>query len=155
MRAAKLMGISDDKIWAQDGYQPEAHKTKLQNYKKCVINDHCGVCIQLGPFMYRFDSQGYTPYPDLLEEEKQCSHDVYWFNPNEKEYPQSVWYMKTNDEGKFRVNHNYHNEITGENIAFSKNDYSLDRQERPNHVLHGYLSADGKKVIYVAEGQNP
>ena len=150
IKAAKLMGVSDDKIWAQDGFAPNAHETKLQNYKKCVINNHCGVCVHLGSFNYRFDAQGFVLYDDGTFDPRRCK--VNWYNPNEKEYPQTVWYISLDGD---RINHNYHNEITGENIAFSKNDYLIDRQERPNHVLHGYLSADGKKVIYVAEGQNP
>ena len=63
--------------------------------------------------------------------------------------------MKTNDEGEIVTNHYYVDDNKHEAIAFSKSDYVAVKQEHPTWKIAGYLSADGKKVIYVAEGQNP
>ena len=152
IKAARLMGISDNKIWVQDGYQPEAHKTKLQDYKKCVINYHCGVCIQFGSLMYRLDSLGYIPYSDLLEEEKQCTHDVYCFYNSSLKPPKDT-FLFISAEGERQLS--YWDDDENSNIAFSKQDYIAEKKAHPKWTLKAYWNDDQTKIIHVTDGQNP
>lgn len=160
MRAAKLMGISDDKIWAQDGYPCTAHSQKLQNFKKCVINTHCGVCIQLGAVMWRFDSQGYTPYPDRVENQEPL--EVWFFtNFNGQKSTDTFWYICItggiggDDQISYDIARSYWDDNESSNIAFSKSDYIAEKQRHPKWTLKGYWNDNQTKIIYVTDGQNP
>ena len=151
IKAAKLMGISDDKIWAQDGFAPNAHKTKLQNYKKCVINDHCGVCIKLGAFKYRFDAQGFVLYDDGTFEPRRCKTNA--FIDYEGKTPTETFLFITL-EGERQLS--YWDDDEKCRIAFSKSDYYAEKQEHPTWTtIKAYWNDDQTKIIHVTDGQNP
>lgn len=146
IEAAKIMGLSRDCYFVQDGNPSDCLATgKLQDYTRCNYNVRPGVVYHGDTFKYRFDAQGH----DEGEEQKLFSVWCYiddvpsWFLEKDPRGP--FEYMKKDGT----TQHSYYDEIFGYSLAFSEGDYSYLRDHNQIDGLWGYWG-----IYSLVEGDN-